>query len=110
MNKLAIGSKPVQPVKRMRIVEMMTPTLPSVSYSLGIRPRVSFNHSSKRDSRLKHAKIRLACYGYGHDHVRGHGRDRDHGRVRGHTRLRGHGHDREWRLCGSVYGDREIAE
>lgn len=33
MNKLAIGSKPVQPVKRMRIVEMMTPTLPSVSYS-----------------------------------------------------------------------------
>ena len=31
MNKLANGSKPVQPVQRIRSVEMITPTLPSVS-------------------------------------------------------------------------------
>jgi hypothetical protein len=31
MNNDAMGSKPVQPVHLIRIVEMMTPTLPSVS-------------------------------------------------------------------------------
>jgi len=31
MNKLARGSKPVQPVSLIRRVEMITPTLPSVS-------------------------------------------------------------------------------
>lgn len=61
-------------------------------------------------SRLKHAKIRPACYGYGHDHVRGHDHDRDHERVRGHSRLRGHGHHCEWKIRGSIYGDCENAE
>jgi hypothetical protein len=32
MKRLAIGSNPVHPVSRMRMVEMITPTLPSVSY------------------------------------------------------------------------------
>ena len=31
MNRLAKGSKPVQPVRRMRMVEMITPTEPRVS-------------------------------------------------------------------------------
>lgn len=95
MNKLAIGSKPVQPVKRMRIVEMMTPTLPSVSYSchlsLDLGP-TSTIFRKKKNLRLKHAKIRLACYGYEHGHARGHGRARDHERVRDHIDLHEHGH------------------